>query len=59
MRRIYRQLSDETKQKISNSMKVFHHKNTIENKRRSNILRSTTMKRYWAGIPNKEEDDDK
>jgi hypothetical protein len=50
-KRIYRELNDETKQKISAAMrgkqKSSSHKQNISN----------SMKRYWADVPHKEETD--
>lgn len=49
MERTYRQLSDETKAKISQSMrgksKTFTHREHI----------SDALRKYWEGIPNKQQ----
>ncbi len=50
-KRQYRELNDETKQKISNAMKgkqkTSSHKHNISN----------GMKKYWSGVPHKEDTD--
>lgn len=49
MARIYRELSDETKEKIAQSMrgksKTFAHREHISN----------ALRKYWEGIPNKQQ----
>jgi hypothetical protein len=56
MERIYRELSNDTKKKISDSMQNYHHKLTDFEKEKINRKKSESLKRYWAGIPNKKED---
>ena len=52
-KRYYRELSDETKKKISDGMKDFHSNRTIDSKRSSAKKQSASMQRYWQSIPNK------
>ena len=51
-----RELNDDVKKKISDSMKNYHKSMTYDDKQRVNNKRSSSMLRYWAGIPHKEED---
>lgn len=55
-KRIYRELSDSVKKSISDSMKDFHRRMTYDERQRINAKQSESQKRYWAGIPHKEED---
>ena len=52
--RFYREHKTETIKKISDAMKDFHANRTIDDKRVSAEKQSMSMKRYWAGIPDKE-----
>lgn len=52
-RRLYRELTDVTKSKISNSMKNFHSNQNVEDKRQTNKKKSISMQRYWSGIGHK------
>lgn len=56
--RIYRQLSDETKQKISQSLQNYHrnHKSTSD-AIACRKKQSDSAKAYWRTIPNKEDND--
>ena len=54
-KRQYREQSDETKQKISNSMKDYHKNKGINAARACASKQSQAMKRYWSGIPSKSE----
>ena len=54
MKRIYRELSDATKQKISNSMKQFHSNKTAAQIQSTAEKQSKAMKKYWSNIPSKE-----
>ena len=56
MERIYRELSNDTKKKISDSMKDYHRRMTYDERQRINAKQSESQKRYWARIPNKKED---
>jgi hypothetical protein len=58
-RRCYRELSDETKKKISDGMKDFHSHRTIDSKRSSARKQSASMQRYWLSIPNKSPSNEK
>ena len=50
--RQYRQLSNEVKQKISDSMKKYHSQRGTEKQRSTNKSISNSMKRYWSTIGN-------
>ena len=54
MKRIYRELSGGTKQKISDSMKQFHSNKTAAQIQSTSKKQSESMKNYWANIPSKE-----
>ena len=57
--RFYRELSDETKQKISSSMKQFHKNNNgTFQKQQTSQKQSQSMKDYWRRIPHKPQSDD-
>ena len=51
-KRIYRELSDEVRKKISDSMIIYHKNQNIEDKRRINKKKSSSMQHYWSGIGN-------
>ena len=53
-RRIYRELSNEIRQKISDGMKRHHQEMSIDTKRAANKKRSESQKRYWNSIPHKQ-----
>lgn len=53
MKRIYRELPDNTKQKISTSMKQYHANKTAAQEQTTSKRQSEAMKRYWATIPQK------
>ena len=55
MKRIYRNLKDETKEKIAQSMKRYHQEKTTEQARTTASKLSSSMKKYWSGVPNKNE----
>lgn len=50
--RQYRELSNEVKQKISDSMKKYHAQRGTEKQRSTNKSISNSMKRYWSTIGN-------
>ena len=52
-KRLYRELNDDVKKKISDSMKDFHKRQNIEDKRRVNKLKSASMQHYWNSIPHR------
>ena len=52
-KRLYRELTDATKSKISNSMKNFHRNQNIDDKRQTNNKKSISMQRYWSAIRHK------
>ena len=54
-KRYYRELSDDVRKKISDSMKDYHKRMTYDERQRINAKQSESQKRYWAGIPNKKE----
>jgi hypothetical protein len=53
-RRIYRELSNELRQKISDGMKKHHQEMSIDTKRAANKKRSESQRRYWSSIPHKQ-----
>lgn len=53
-RRIYRELSNEIRQKISDGMKKHHQEMSIDTKMAANKKRSESQKRYWSSIPHKQ-----
>jgi hypothetical protein len=54
MKRIYRELSDNTKKKISTSMRQFHANKTAAQAQSTLEKQSQAMKKYWANIPSQE-----
>jgi hypothetical protein len=54
-KRQYREQSDETKQKISNSMKKYHETKGVNAARTCASKQFQSMKRYWQSIPSKSE----
>jgi ribosomal protein S2 len=52
-RRLYRELTNFTKSKISNSLKNFHRNQNVEDKRQTNKKKSISMQRYWNQIGHK------
>jgi hypothetical protein len=58
MKRMYRELNDDVKKKISDSMKNYHKSMNYDDKQRVNNKRSSSMLRYWAGIPSKKEENE-
>lgn len=52
-RRLYRELTNVIKSKISNSLKNFHRNQNVEDKRQTNKKKSISMQRYWSGIGHK------
>lgn len=53
-RRIYRELSNEIRQKISDGMKKHHQEMSIDTKMAANKKRSESQKRYWRSIRHKQ-----
>lgn len=53
MTRQYRELSNDTKQKISISMKQYHANKTAAQETATSQRQSAAMKRYWTTIPKK------
>ena len=53
-RRIYRELSNEIRQKISDGMKKHHQEMSIDTKMAANKKRSESQKRYWCSIHHKQ-----
>lgn len=58
MKRMYRELNDDVKKKISDSMKNYHKSMNYDDKQRVNNKRSSSMLRYWAGIPSKKKENE-
>ena len=56
--RIYRELSDPVKKSISDAMKEFHSKRTIDSKLKTAQKQSDSLKRYWSNIRSREENED-
>lgn len=54
MQRQYRELSDNTKQKISAAMRQFHANKTAAQIQSTAEKQSQAMKKYWSNIPSKE-----
>jgi len=54
MKRIYRELSNNTKQKISAAMRQFHANKTAAQIQSTAEKQSKAMKKYWSNIPSKE-----
>ena len=54
MKRIYGELSDNTKKKISTSMRQFHANKTAAQTQSTSEKQSQAMKKYWSNIPSKE-----
>ena len=53
MQRVYRELDDAVKQRISDGMKIYHQNSTTAQKQsRANKI-SMKLKDYWSGIPSK------
>ena len=52
-KRLYRELTNFTKSKISNSLKNFHRNQNVEDKRQTNKKKSISMQRYWSQIGHK------
>jgi hypothetical protein len=52
-KRQFREQSDETKQKISDSMKKYHETKGVNAARTCASKQSEAMKRYWMRIPTK------
>ena len=57
-KRIYRELTDDVKKSISDSMKDYHKRMTYDDKQRVNNKRSSSMIRYWSGVPSKKEENE-
>ncbi|MBR6656301.1 MAG: hypothetical protein IKL20_06855 [Alistipes sp.] len=57
-KRIYRELTDDVKKSISDSMKDYHKRMTYDERLRINAKQSESQKRYWAGILSKKENDE-
>ncbi|MBR5574638.1 MAG: hypothetical protein IKW35_09140 [Paludibacteraceae bacterium] len=53
MTRQYRELSNDTKQKISTAMKQYHANKTAAQEATTSQRQSAAMKRYWTTIPKK------
>lgn len=53
MTRQYRELSNDTKQKISTAMKQYHANKTATQEATTSQRQSAAMKRYWTTIPKK------
>lgn len=54
MQRQYRELSNNTKQKISAAMRQFHANKTAAQIQSTTEKQSQAMKKYWSNIPSKE-----
>ena len=57
-KRIYRELTDDVKKSISDSMKKYHQQMTYDKKIALNNKRSNSLKKYWDGIKSKEQQND-
>ena len=56
MKRIYRELSNDVKKKISDSMKDYHKNLTFDERQKINMKQSESQKRYWSTIGSKNDD---
>ena len=56
MKRIYRELSDDVKKRISDSMKEYHKNLTFDKRQKINMKQSESQKRYWSTIGSKNDD---
>ena len=57
MSRIYRELPDEVKQKISASLKAYHASQSEASKRKIRDSQAASMRLYWQKIPSKSASD--
>ena len=57
MSRIYRELPDEVKQKISASLKAYHASQSAAQKRHTNDKIANSLRQYWQSIPSKSASD--
>ena len=57
-KRIYRELTDDVKKSISDSMKDYHKRMTYDERLRINAKQSNSLKKYWDGIKSKEQQND-
>lgn len=57
MSRIYRELDDEVKQKISASMKAYHASQSEASKQKVRNKQAASARAYWATIPSKSASD--
>ena len=55
-KRIYRELSDDVKKSISDSMKDYHRRMTYDERQKINMKQSQSQKRYWSTIGSKNDD---
>jgi len=57
MSRLYRELPDEVKQKISASLKAYHASQSEACKQKIRNAQSASMRQYWQAIPSKSASD--
>lgn len=53
-KRFYREPSEETIKKISDSMKQYHANRSVGEKQATSAKQSASMKRYWQGVPSRD-----
>lgn len=51
--RMYRELDDSVKQKISQSLKDYHARKSDTTKQKTNNAIANSLRQYWATIPSK------
>lgn len=57
-KRIYRELPQEIRDKISAGMKKHHKEMGYDDKKKMNKKKSDSLKQYWNAIPNKSKTND-
>ena len=57
MSRIYRELPDEVKQKISASLKAYHASQSEANKQKTRNAQAASMRQYWQTVASKSASD--
>ena len=57
-KRIYRELTDEVKKSISDSMKDYHRRMTYDERQKISMKQSESQKRYWSTIGSKNDDEE-
>ena len=58
MKRVSREVSSSTRQKIAQGVRKSHAQKTEQEKQQTRARQSASAKAYWATIPRKEEEDE-